>query len=101
MLNMFSPWWEKLARQNPDLATPTYLFRSEEHEPWETDDLGWSHYCRNVTVIPVAASRESMLVRENFSFICAELARLLKGGSTESVNAVAVSELSTARWPKG
>ena len=83
MWRMFPPWWRKVARPTSELAAPTFLFRSEEHEPWEPDNLGWGRYCRNVTVIPVAGLHDTMLAPENLGSLCAKLVRALRGLTTE------------------
>ena len=53
--------------------TPTILFRSEEHGPLESEDLGWKCLCKNLTVIRVSASHDTMLDPRNASAIRAQL----------------------------
>jgi len=79
MERLFFPWWHGIVQQNPELAMPTLLFRSEEHESWEPDDLGWGQYCRTLAVIHVAGSHHSILAQENLGPLCAELARVSRG----------------------
>jgi len=97
MWRMFPPWWRKVARPNSQLATPTFLFRSEEHETWEPDDLGWGRYCRSVTVIPVAGSHDTMLAPENLGSLCADLVRALGAIMTE--HAIAAPPAAPAAAP--
>jgi thioesterase domain-containing protein len=61
VLRLFPPWWKKVSCPPEVLDTPTFLFRSEEHESDEREDLGWGDYFRIVTVIRVAGSHRGML----------------------------------------
>jgi len=85
MVRMFLPWWTSAGGSNSRLATPTYLFRSEQHEPDESEGLGWSAYCSDLTIIHVAGSHLSMLAPENFGRLCGELARVLAGGIQSTI----------------
>jgi len=58
---IYPAWWSALLRQAPPLEAPTWLFRSEEHETGEPEDLGWVEYCPNLKVIRVAGSHRGML----------------------------------------
>ncbi len=58
---LFPPWWQSVGPLGPPLAAPAFIFRSEEHEPCEREDLGWNEYCLDVRVIPVAGSHRGML----------------------------------------
>ena len=49
--------------------TPTFLFRSEEHGPFESEDLGWKGLCKNLTVIHIAAAHDTILDPENTNAI--------------------------------
>jgi thioesterase domain-containing protein len=62
---IFPPWWRGMARPPSRLTAPTVLFRSEEHEPREREDLGWGDYCVDLKVVPVAGSHRGMLDPEH------------------------------------
>jgi thioesterase domain-containing protein len=79
---LFGPWWHDFVQQNKALRIPTVLYRSNEHESWEPDDLGWRQYCPNLTVKNVSASHEDMLNELNLSSICIELAEIARNPST-------------------
>ena len=76
LMPMFWPWWLALTESAPPLTAPTYVFRSQEHEPFEPEDLGWGQYCSNVTVIRVPGSHLGMLDPQNNAQLCAELLKL-------------------------
>jgi thioesterase domain-containing protein len=61
VLRLFPSWWNKVSCPPEVLATPTFLFRSQEHEADEREDLGWGDYFQTVTVIRVAGSHRGML----------------------------------------
>jgi thioesterase domain-containing protein len=90
MVRMFAPWWHAV-KQNSELGCPTYVFRSEQHESWEPDDLGWGHYCQNVRVLHVTGSHETMLEPEHFGELCSELVQVLKIHFDRSATPAAVS----------
>jgi thioesterase domain-containing protein len=54
-------WWEKTLQEANPLQAPWNLFRSQEHEASEREDLGWAPYCRNLRVIHVAGTHRGML----------------------------------------
>ena len=49
MRRLYWPWWRATVQSGFSLMTPTFLFRSEDHEPSESEDLGWRHLCKNLT----------------------------------------------------
>ena len=65
-------WWRSTVESGFSLMTPTFLFRSEEHDPFETEDLGWEGLCKNLTVIHIAAAHDTILDPENASVICTQ-----------------------------
>jgi len=54
-------WWQETLREATPLEAPWNLFRSQEHEADECEDLGWGPYCRNLRVIHVAGTHRGML----------------------------------------
>ena len=58
---VFNSWWHPILRSPELLSTPVTVFRSEEHGPCESDDLGWGRHCGNVQILPVAGSHRTML----------------------------------------
>lgn len=61
VLKMFPPWWRRMCQTCAPLSAPAFLFRCEEHEPGEREDLGWGTYFRDVTVLHVQGSHGRML----------------------------------------
>jgi thioesterase domain-containing protein len=91
MVSMFAPWWHAV-QQNSELTTPTFMFRSEQHEAWEPDDLGWGHYCKNVSVLHVPGSHQTMLEPEHFGALCTDLVQVLRTHFNGSAAPAAVSQ---------
>ncbi len=81
----FPSWWRTIAPPSSGLATPTFLFRSEEQHPWESGDFGWGNYCSNLTVLSVPGSHFTILAPETLGPLCAELVSILRGGASRSV----------------
>ncbi len=73
MRRLYWPWWRSIVESGFSLTTPTFLFRADEHEPFESDDLGWKCLCKHLTVIRVAASHDSILDPDNAGSIRAQL----------------------------
>jgi hypothetical protein len=73
MRRLYWPWWRATVQSGFSLMTPTFLFRSEDHEPSESEDLGWRHLCKNLTVIRVAAFHNTMLDPDNADAIRRQL----------------------------
>ena len=65
LLRMFMPWWRTMAHPSPPFAAPSFLFRSEELQHFRDEDLGWSEYCLDLTVVRVAGSHHSMFDPRN------------------------------------
>jgi thioesterase domain-containing protein len=61
---IYPDWWHSTLERAIPLAGTARLFRSEEHEPFEQEDLGWASYCRNLKVSPVAGTHRGMLDSE-------------------------------------
>jgi thioesterase domain-containing protein len=61
MRPLYWSWWRSTVESGSSLMTPTILFRSEDHGPFESEDLGWKSLCKNLTVIRVAALHDTML----------------------------------------
>jgi thioesterase domain-containing protein len=80
---LFWSWWRPLVQSSPQLLTPTYVFRSEEHEPFEREDLGWGDYCSNVNVLNVAGSHHGMINSEVSGTLCSALLEI-SGIATEN-----------------
>jgi thioesterase domain-containing protein len=59
--SLHGDWWQKTLQEATPLDAPWNLFRSQEHEAYEPDDLGWAPYCRNLRVIHVAGTHRGML----------------------------------------
>jgi thioesterase domain-containing protein len=57
---IYAAWWRKTLQMAAPVEGILSLFRSQEHEPHESQDLGWGRYCRNVRVIPVAGTHRKM-----------------------------------------
>lgn len=76
------PWWNLITRSLPKLDCPVFLFRSEEHQASERQDLGWGELCNDVTVVPVAGSHNGMLEPENSQTLCDLILRVLQGSGT-------------------
>jgi phthiocerol/phenolphthiocerol synthesis type-I polyketide synthase D len=76
LMPMFWPWWLALTEPASPLTAPTYVFRSQEHESFEPEDLGWGHYCSNVRVIHVPGTHLGMLEPKYNARLCAELLKL-------------------------
>jgi thioesterase domain-containing protein len=73
MRRLYWPWWRATLQSASPLMTPAFLFRSQEHELVESEDLGWSNMCKNLTVIHVPGSHEQILDPENAEVIRARL----------------------------
>lgn len=76
------PWWNQITETMPKLNAPVFLFRSEEHEPSERQDLGWGELCSDVTVVPVAGSHNGMLEPENCQALSESILRVLQSAGT-------------------
>jgi len=59
--SLHSSWWQKILSEAEPLETPTFLLRSEEHEDFDREDLGWKEYCLDLRVIQVTGSHHGML----------------------------------------
>ncbi len=59
--SLHGDWWQKTLQEATPLDAPWNLFRSQEHEAYEPDDLGWAPYCRHLKVIHVAGTHRGML----------------------------------------
>ncbi len=60
-LRLFRSWWQALTPPTFPLVAPTFVFRSEDYDSAQREDLGWSDYCVNCKVIRVAGDHGSML----------------------------------------
>jgi thioesterase domain-containing protein len=58
---IYAGWWQNTLKQAAPLAARWNLFRSQEHEAYESQDLGWAPYCPNLRVIHVAGTHRGML----------------------------------------
>jgi thioesterase domain-containing protein len=83
MIQGFLPWWQSAARQSAKFTTPTLLFRSEEHEAGEPEELGWNKYCLNMKVTHVAGSHASVMAPSALSSLCEELGRIRRDRSAD------------------
>jgi thioesterase domain-containing protein len=81
-LPVILPWWKQVTETLPKLNAPVFLFRSEEHEPSERQDLGWGELCSDVTVVPVAGSHNGMLEPENCQALSESILRVLQNTGT-------------------
>ncbi len=73
MRRMYWPWWHATIESGYSLSTPTFLFRSADHAPFESEDLGWRRFFPGLTVIPVTAQHEDMMKPPNIDGVRAKL----------------------------
>ncbi|MEJ0019553.1 MAG: alpha/beta fold hydrolase [Acetobacteraceae bacterium] len=63
--------WQADRRQTvPLLDVPAVLFRSQEHEPREPDDLGWGALCPGLRIVHVAGGHEGMMRPPHLDDFC-------------------------------
>jgi thioesterase domain-containing protein len=91
VLRIYPAWWRNVLSHAAPLDSPVSLFRSEEHQPGEAEDLGWSKYCRNLTVVNTAGSHRGMLhpsvngpLREAFISLMVQTRRKPSGSETSN-----------------
>jgi thioesterase domain-containing protein len=65
VLRIHPHWWQTLLRESPSIEAPTYLFRSEDHDPAQGEDLGWAAHCLNLKVIAAVGTHSTMLAPPN------------------------------------
>lgn len=64
-LRMFQTWRKTILPPTERFSAPTFLFRTEDHLASQGEDLGWSEYCADLTILPVAGSHYTMMEREH------------------------------------
>ena len=58
---IYHNWWQRTLAEAAPLKARWNLFRSQEHEAYESEGLGWEAYCSNLKVIHVAGTHRGML----------------------------------------
>lgn len=94
-LPMIAPWWREIMESRPSLNAPVFLFRSEEHEPSEAEDLGWSRLCGDLRVVSVPGSHSGMLKPENNAALCSSILQAMNLPQTTDSRSQAMSATRT------
>jgi thioesterase domain-containing protein len=77
-LRVFRGWWDRMKPPESLLQAPTYVYKSEDFDDYQREDLGWESFCQDCTVIRVAGDHGSMLHTENNGPLLRSLVEVMK-----------------------
>jgi thioesterase domain-containing protein len=78
--------WQAVSNWCPSaLAVPTFFFRTDDDDPPQPLDCGWSALCSPLTVVRIGGDHRSMLIPPNLDRVCARFLEALRTAEAKSV----------------